>query len=81
MAMAVVWTEMVMISLFFGMYTNRMDLVSEAAFSGAAGAVKLVLEMAGPLLLWSGVMEVLRETGLADGLDATISYFVLEDKE
>lgn len=35
---------------------------------GAAAAVELCLSMAGVLCLWMGVMEVMRRSGLSDGL-------------
>ena len=68
MAMAWVWTGMVVLSCVFGLTTGSMDAVGTAAMEGAAAAVELCLSMAGLLCLWSGVMEVMTRCGLADRL-------------
>lgn len=68
MAMAWVWSGMVIISVIFGLITGNLDAVSAAALEGAAAAVELGLSMAGVLCLWSGVMEVMNACGLSAGL-------------
>ena len=68
MAMAWVWTGMVVLSLVFGILTGNLDAVANAALDGAESAVELSLSMAGILCLWSGVMEVMKVCGLSDGL-------------
>ena len=42
--------------------------MAAAAMEGAAAAVELCLSMAGVLCLWMGVMEVMRRSGLSEGL-------------
>ncbi len=42
--------------------------MAAAAVTGAGDAVELCLAMAGMLCLWTGVMEVMRQSGLAGGL-------------
>jgi spore maturation protein A len=68
MAMAWVWTIMVVLSLGFGLATGNLDAVAEAAISGAESAVDLSLSMAGILCLWSGVMEIMNVCGISDHL-------------
>ena len=68
MAMAWVWSGMVVLSLVFGLLSGNLDAVADAALSGAESAVDLSLSMAGILCLWSGVMEVMKVCGLSDGL-------------
>ena len=70
MAMTVVWTGMVSLSLIFGIVTGNLDAVANAAMEGASSAVTLCVSLAGILCLWSGVMEVLRACGLADKIAA-----------
>lgn len=65
MAMAVVWTAMVVLSLICGLFTGQIDKVANAAFEGASSAVALCMEMAGVMCLWSGVMEIMNECGLS----------------
>lgn len=68
MGLSRIWLFLVLISLLFAVWNHRVDLLTEAALSGASDAFRLAFEMGGPLCLWSGVMEVLRRTGLADDL-------------
>jgi len=66
--MAVIWTGMVTVSVVCGLATGRGPEVAAAAMEGAAAAVELCLSMAGVLCLWTGVMEIMRRSGLAEGL-------------
>ena len=68
MAMAWVWSGMVVLSLLFGIATGTLDAVAAAAVEGAGSAVELSLSMAGVLCLWSGVMEIMNVCGLSGGL-------------
>ena len=68
MAMAVIWTGMVAASILCGLATGNGPAVAAAAMEGAAAAVELCLSMAGVLCLWMGVMEVMRRSGLSEGL-------------
>ena len=69
MAMAIIWTGMVVVSVIFGLFSGQMDAVSQAALTGAGSAVQLCLSMAGVMCLWCGVMEVMRRCGLLCGLE------------
>jgi len=68
MVLSWVWVGMVLISVFCGLLTGRMDEVSRGAMDGAAAAIELCVAMAGVLLLWNGVMEVMRQSGLSKQL-------------
>jgi spore maturation protein A len=67
-AMSVIWTVMVGVSILCGLLTGRGEAVATASLEGAAAGVELCLSMAGVLCLWMGIMEVMRRTGLAAGL-------------
>ena len=68
MAMAWIWTGMVMLSLVFGILSGNLDEVANAAMAGAQSAIDLSVSMAGMLCLWSGIMEVMNVCGLSAGL-------------
>lgn len=68
MTMAWIWTGMVALSILCGLATGRGELVAAAAVEGAQSAVELCISMAGMLCLWTGVMEVMRRSGLAEKL-------------
>ena len=59
---------MVVAAVLCGLATGNGPAVAAAAMEGAAAAVELCLSMAGILCLWMGVMEVMRRSGLSDGL-------------
>ena len=71
MAMAWVWTGMLLLSLVFGLLTGRLDDVANAALEGARSAIDLSISMAGILCLWSGVMEIMSACGLSASLART----------
>lgn len=73
MTMTVIWTGMVVLSILCGLATGRGPAVAAAAVEGASAAVQLALSIAGMLCLWTGVMEVMRRSGLADGLSRLLA--------
>lgn len=68
MAMAWVWTGMVVLSLVFGAVNSTMAEVSSAAMEGATAAVELCISMGGILCLWTGIMAIMSKCGLIDAL-------------
>ena len=68
MAMAAIWTGMVVISILCGLATGNGPAVGAAALEGAGAAVDLCLAMAGVLCLWMGVMDIMKRSGLSAGL-------------
>ncbi|USF27742.1 Spore maturation protein A [Firmicutes bacterium ASF500] len=73
MTMTVIWTGMVALSILCGLATGRGPEVAAAAAEGAAAAVELSLSIAGMLCLWTGVMEVMRQSGLAGQLSRLLA--------
>ena len=73
MTMTVIWTGMIVISVLCGLATGRGPAVAAAAVEGTSAAVQLALSIAGMLCLWTGVMEVMRQSGLADQLSRLLS--------
>ena len=71
--MTVIWTGMVVLSILCGLATGRGPAVAAAAVEGAAAAVELSLSIAGMLCLWTGVMEVMRQSGLAGQLSRLLA--------
>ncbi len=68
MLMSAIVTAMVAISVICGLYTGRGGEVATAALDGAEGAVTLCISMFGVVCLWTGVMEVMKKSGLASAL-------------
>ena len=59
-----VWTTFFMLSVLFGVGTGRLQEVSQAAAHGASQAVDLAIGIAGTMILWSGMMELVQRSGL-----------------
>lgn len=59
------WAVFFLLSFVFGLLTGRMPAVSQASTSGAAEAVQLILSITGTMMLWSGMMELVRRSGLS----------------
>ena len=68
MAMAWVWSGMVVLSLVFGVLNGTIADVSSAAMEGAAAAVELCISMGGIMCLWTGIMAIMNKCGLIEGL-------------
>lgn len=69
MAMAFIWTAMVLLSVIFGIAYGTIGEVGKAAMEGANAAVELCLSMAGVMCLWSGVMSLMKVCGLTELLN------------
>lgn len=72
MAMSLIWTIMVAAAVVCGVWNGRIGAVGAAALDGAAEAITLCLSMAGVLCLWMGVMEIMRRSGLSEGLSCLL---------
>lgn len=64
-----IWVGMLVLSVLCGMLTGRMDAVSAAATAGASEAVTLLLGITGIMALWSGMMELVSASGLAQHIE------------
>lgn len=69
MAMAFIWTGMVLLSVIFGIVSGTIGEVGKAAMEGANAAVELCISMAGIMCLWSGVMSLMKACGLTELLN------------
>ena len=76
LAMAWIWTGMVVSSLIVGVAKGTIDQVGAAAMEGAGAAVELCLSMAGILCLWSGVMAILERCGFTEALSRLFRPFL-----
>ena len=79
MAMTVIWTGMVVVSILCGLATGNGPAVAAAAMEGAAAAVELCLSMAGVLCLWLRRLypEFARDREVMDTISANVSANLL----
>jgi spore maturation protein SpmA len=55
--------------------SGSIGAVSSAALEGAAAAAELCIGICGAVCLWSGIMELMRRSGLASILSRLLSPF------
>lgn len=68
-------TAMALTALVFGLLGRRMGEISAAALTGCGQAIPLVLSLAGAICLWSGLMEVARQSSMAEKLAKLLRPF------
>ncbi|MDO4269298.1 MAG: nucleoside recognition domain-containing protein [Eubacteriales bacterium] len=70
--LSVVWVAFLAIALICGAVTGRLDAVTAAVGTGAAEAVSLAVSITGLMCFWSGIMELIRASGLAEKLSRAL---------
>ena len=68
MAMSYVWVILLFVSVVFGALTGSAGAVGAAAVQGAESAVELTLSLAGPMIFYSALLEVMERSGLTEKL-------------
>ena len=68
MLMSVIWLVIIALSVVFAAAGGNLEALSSAMLGGAQSAVELCISVAGALCLWSAIMEVMSQSGLADSL-------------
>ncbi len=71
-----IWTGMICVSLLCAIITGKIDALSTAAIDGAKASVELSISIAGLIMFWCGVMEVMRRSGMMEHLSKFISPLV-----
>lgn len=63
-----IFVFMIVISVVCSIALNNTQALSDSVVDGAASAVELIISLAGMMCLWSGVMEVAKESKLTEKL-------------
>ena len=59
-----IWFGMMAIAVIVGVFTGRIDAVTEAAIDMAKVSVEIAIGLIGIMALWLGVMKIAEESGL-----------------
>ncbi len=70
------WAGMIMIGIIYAVFTGNMESVTNGALDSAKEAITLCITMCGVMGLWTGLMEVAKQSGLIDKMTRGISPFV-----
>ena len=68
-----IWSAMLVLSIGIGAATGRIGAVSQAAITGAAGAVELFLLLLGTICMWNGLMKIAEYAGVTDAVCRLLS--------
>ncbi|MDY5016478.1 MAG: nucleoside recognition domain-containing protein [Eubacteriales bacterium] len=63
-----IWVGMLVSAVVYGLITGRADALTAAVTDGARQAVRLCGTLLGMMCFFSGLLELLRRSGLADAL-------------
>lgn len=64
----ILWAAMVLLGVIIGICTGHGAEVGEAAIDSSKEAVSLCITMLGVMALWTGIMQIARDSGLVAGL-------------
>lgn len=63
-----IWIFMIIIGIIYGSFTGQMAEISNGVIDSSKEAVQLCITMLGVVALWTGMMEIAKESGLVDSL-------------
>lgn len=58
------WGFMIIIAIIVGIFSGRIDEVSNATLSSSKEAVTLCISMLGIMAMWTGLMEIAKKNGI-----------------
>lgn len=64
MVMSWIWAGIVLISLFFSLFSGTSGAISAAVAQGAQAGITLAISMAGSICLWTGVGNLMDKAGI-----------------
>lgn len=59
-----VWSFLLLISVVCSIFTGHIKETGEAIIAGAGEGVRLMLDMAGIMCFWTGIMEIAEKSGM-----------------
>ena len=59
---------MVIVGIIYGSFTGQMAEISNGVIDSSKEAIQLCITMLGVVALWSGLMEIARDSGLVDSM-------------
>ena len=62
------WPIFIILSFIYGIFTGRVEQMSNSIFESTASAVQLSITFLGTICLWNGMMEIVRKTSLMEKL-------------
>ena len=72
------WPIFIIVSFVYGIFTGRVEQMSNSIFESTANAVQLSITFLGTICLWNGMMEIVRKTSTTTSYSIFISRIKAE---
>ncbi len=59
-----IWFFMILLSVVFAVANGKVPELSESVTEGAGAGINLILSIGGMIILWSAILEVMKQSGL-----------------
>lgn len=59
-----IWAAMIVVAVITGLFTGKLDVVTQSGLDGAKNAVEMVIGLLGMMCLWTGLMNIAQKSGL-----------------
>lgn len=69
----ILWPIFIIISISYAIFTGNIDSINDSIFASCKEAVDLTITFIGTMGLWSGIMEIIKNTTLIDKLNKLLS--------
>lgn len=63
-----IWGIMIIVGIIVGVFTGRIEEVTQSIINSSREAVNLVISMLGIIAAWTGIMKVAEKAGIIDDL-------------
>ncbi len=71
-----IWAGMIIVGMVYGAFCGNLAAVGDGVLNSAKEAVSLCITMLGVMCVWTGLMEVARESGIIGRLSRRLEPFV-----
>jgi len=61
-----IWMFFIAVSVIVGIFTGKMDVITQAAFDGAKSGVTISFGLISVMVFWLGMMKIAQEAGLLE---------------
>ena len=68
-----IWVFMIIFSYIFSFFSGTTEAVTEGVFQGASKATETVISLCGMMCLWTGLLEIAKESGITTKIERLLS--------
>lgn len=72
----VIWLVLMVLGVGVAAFTGKAAAVTDAAFAAGKLAIETIIQLAGLMALWMGLMKIAEQSGMMEGLAVILRPFV-----